>query len=455
MSLNDSQKDKLDLMKNFGLDDESVECLAHQQINSMIGGVITPKNKIRCYCYIMCNRSEIFKKMLKGGIVTNQDLLECAKFFPPTFNYLPSQVFSSAEFEELVVANMQESWYDFLPYNIANRTDVQLKCNRTRRIYSEQGLDSEGYNRDWINNDGKLLEFFKLEADFPIRTKDDYYKLYNEYLEAKTSISVFCNRYCISPEQGFKNLLNRIKAESLEDAMEIKVVGVNVSQRFYANAKYYAKQLASREMSPEEFFSNQKINFDTNNAALYFNTLTPEERQSLAKVIFNYVEEHQDFIPRGLYKFLKSFENKFSDGFMKFVRRNLKPTEDIEIIRKISNHTYKNVKSHDRIYCRKELYCNYIVGDKSVTVDDAIIEQALSYADDKGIYKSARAMYYLCKRIAFGELNYFKESEDKKDSLVESIIDLIEQNKGMDSYISVIKKRNAMLSETETNSVKR
>ena len=435
---------------NFGLDANTIYGLNHQQIRTIFRTIITPENKIQCYCYIIMNRGDTFRKILKNGFISKEEIIDCIRFLPSILLYLPQKVYYDTKFQKLLIANMQPGWYDFLPSIIADMSEVQIKCNRTAKIYSEYGLDANGYNRDWVNSEGMLLNFFTLKANFPIKTKEDYYKLYEEYVKANTSVNNFCERYGISSETGFKKLLERIKAESYEDAMAIKNVGTNVSKDFYFNVQKRAKQLATGELSFEDFISNKNINFYVNNAELYFNALDYDGRYNLAKIIFNYIEANPNFILKNFFIFLKGREVTLLNSFMKLVKSRFKSPDDNDIIKRISNNTVRIINSHEKPYSRKFLYCKYIKGEETNIVDDAVIDQALAYAEDNGIYKSLAAIAYLSKRIAFGELNYFKESEEKKDSLLESILDLIDQNKDLDAYIKLMKKSNNISGDNDS-----
>ena len=144
---------------------------------------------------------------------------------------------------------------------MADNPDIMKKCNRTVQIYRSDGLDSHGYNRDWINEKGELLTFFHLKGNFPIKTKLDYYKIYKEYVESRMSVSSFCTKYGIDSLEGFNELLERIKAESYDDFSKIQEVKSAVSKSFYTYSKEIAIKLANGEVTFEEFFANSAINF--------------------------------------------------------------------------------------------------------------------------------------------------------------------------------------------------
>lgn len=438
-----SNGEKNNFIDTFGLSDELISELSHVQLRTMLRKYITPENKINCACFLICNRSEIFEKMYKNDFVDLNDIIKCIQTYPKCASQLPQEIIKNDNFQKKLLENIQPEWYDFLPTFIANNPEIQKKCGRTGKVYLENGLDKNGYNHDWLNENGELISFFKLEENFPIKSKLDYYKLYKEYIESKISVQNFCNKYGIDSVKGFNEFLKRIESESLEDFSKIKEVKNDVQKNFFISSKETAEKLAKEELDFEEFINNSKYNFNSTKINLYFNALSLNDRNNLAKIIMDYVEKNPYLINENFIKFLTTNNMKPSDSFNTFIRKSISMPKDKEYIQKYKKQISK-IRSQERPYKRNDLYSVYIIGEKEYKIDDSIIDQAYAYAIDKNYHMSYISMNYLCKKIATGEIVYSKETEQEKEEMISSIIYLIKEEKTIEDYIAEMKNRSTV-----------
>ena len=431
-------------INKFGLSDELIDVLSRVHLGTMLSKYITSQNKINCVSFLLCNRPKIFEKMLNNNFLDFDDIIKCIDLYPASILCLPQEVIRNKDFQNKLIENVKTEWYDFLPTSIANNLEVQKKCGRTAKIYLENGLDKNGYNRDWINGNGELIYFFKLKGDFPIKSKLDYYKLYKEYLDSRISVQNFCTKYGIDSIKGFNDFLKRVEAESLEDFSKIKDVKVDVQRNFYNLSKETAKKIVDGEISFEEFLNDSRYNFNSTRIDLYFNTLSFNDRNIFSTIIMDYVEQNPYLVNRNFIKFLTSNNLKPTDSYNTFVRRNLQMPKDREYIQKYKKQMSK-IKGHEKMYKRSDLYSTYIIRDKEYKVDDLIIDQAYAYATDNDYHISFISMSYLCKKIATGELTYSKETNAEKEELIDNIISLFKEEKNIEDYISAMKEKNSVI----------
>ena len=433
-----SSKEVFCLEKTFNLNEKLIRDLSSKHLSTIIRDCITPENKYNCISFIIIERPTIFEAMLYNNYVDLEDMIECALLYPKCISKLPQEILKNEIFIKKIIENVQPEWYDFLPPSLANNPEVQRKCNRSAKIYQKNGLDKNGYSRDWLNLDGELISFFKLEADFPIRSKLDYYKLYKEYIESKLSVHSFCVKYGIDSVNGFNDFLKRVEAESLEDSYKIKEVKTEVSSRFYITSREFAKKIVEGKISLEEFFEKIKFNFDSTNINLYFSFLSSNEKNKFSLLIMDYVEQHPYLISKDFIKFLTVNKIKPSDSYNTFVRRNLLMPKDMEYIQKYRKQI-SVIKGYEKVYRRSDLYCTYIIDGKEFKIDDSVIDQAYAYANDKKYHICYKVMDYLCKQIVSGKINYSEETSKEKKEMIGTIITLIKEEKTIEDYITEMK----------------
>lgn len=400
-------------------------------------------NRSRILCFLIYARTEMFKKLYRNDFIDLNDIIKCVELQPASLRFLPREIINNEDFIKLVIEIVQPDWYDLLPTFISEIPEIQKKCNRTSKVYMENGLDKDGYNFDWVNENGELIYFFKLKGNFPIKSKEDYYKLYDEYIESRMSVTSFCKKYEIDSEEGFNLFLNRVEAESFEDFSMIKDVKTDVQHRFYSSSRKDVKKILSGELSIDEFVSNNQVNFQTAKVDLYFSFLSFEEKNKFARILMDYFEENLYAVNENFLQFLTTSNANPIENYGRFIRPNLKMPNDSQYIRNYHKQIEK-LKSHARRYTRKELYSTYIVGEKRLSVDDDVIDQAYAYSVDKNYRRSYTCMCYLCKKILYGELDYKKETVLQRDEMIDGIIALIAEEKTIEDYINLMKNKRTL-----------
>ncbi len=431
-------------LERFNLDTKTWNQLTTSQSRTIVKlGLLSGEYKTNCIAYIICNRYMVFNSLFNKGLINLNDIIETINDFPFTLSYLSREILNNDAFVNLVINNIKKEWYDYLPANIANIEEVQRKCDRTSKIYLESGLDKNGYNMDCLNEDGELIQFFNLKANFPIKSKEDYFKLYKEYIDSKISVSSFCKKYGIDSIDGFNKFLKRVEGESFTNSSQIKAVKSDVQKEFFQFSKENAIKIANRELSFEEFINDEKVNFNSTKVDLYFNALSSDDKNKFAKVIIDYLENYPYLIKSNFMNFMNTGSNIASSNIALFIKKNLHMPSDREYLEKLHKEI-EIIKQHEKTYWRKDLYRTIIFKDNKYEVNDDVIDQAYSYCNDNHYHVSPRSMVYLTKEIAKGNIDYSLEVNNEKEELIDTIIQLINESANIEDYLETMKNKRGM-----------
>lgn len=402
-----------------------------------------PHFKINCMCYLAMNRSTFFERLIKQDLLSINDVIECANMEPKILLYFRRRIKKDENLKKRIIDAVKPEWYDFLPCDIAKDPVVMKRCNRTGKIYDFYDRDSQGYNRDWVNKNGQLLSFFHLGGNFPIRTKADYYKIYKEYIKSQKSVNAFCKQFRIEPVEGFRKFLERITAEKFDDFSEVSKVKNTVKTNFWNASKKAAIKLANGELSFEDFFNNNSINFNDSNIILYCRTLSQEERSKFSIQMMQYFDRNYPIFPQKFIDFLTANKNAI-ENYNYFIKGGLIIQKDRNYYSIFHNQEFKLKQQFTRCV-RKNVYCNLRIGDKVYEIDDNIIDQALTYATDMGYHVCQVSIMAICKKIVMGELDYTHETVEQKDEMIDVLLKLVSEEKTIEDYISVIKNNKSMI----------
>ena len=371
------------------------------------------------------------------------ELIEKIKKNYTIINYLPNDVLLNYRFIKRLLEIIEPSWYDGLPKVLADKEEIQKKCDRigrTKRLYKYDGIrDEEGYDRDWRNIKGELKIFFTLKGDFPIKSKEDYIAIYNKYIESKLSIKAFCKKYGITPIKGFEELLERLKLESREYYDKINSLKQEVSSNFYSFSRDMALKIVNGDVSLEEFFSDMSIDFYYANIDLYYRILSNEDKHKLACLIIDYFEKHKDLVLNNFLRFLTIRNIKPVDAYNTYVRKYLLMPQDREYII-IFHRQIKELDLQTKPFNRKKLYVKFIINNKEYIVDDAVIDQAYAYLSDNHYHISDSSMRYMTKQIAIGEIEYKEETKEQKEEMIDTILNLVLEEAKMEAYLTEMEK---------------
>ena len=367
---------------------------------------------------------------------------------PKLYDKIPNMVAKAIAEDKMLmdifVDNLNIELYDKLPSVLAKVEKVKRKCNRAGQIYDKDSnyeYDKDGYNKEWLDENGNLVEFFKLKNDFPIETKAEYYRLYKEYLEEKTSIPRFCEKYGINSVEGFKRMLERIDAESFDDAKRTSNVKSIVANNYFNLCRDNAIKVINGDISVEEFLNNEKINFYSTRISMFFDYLDQNQKHVFAIKLFEYFNNNQFLVNENFITFLREGKVTPSINYSKYIKGNFKMPEDKKYMPDYNKHLSK-LNEHMKTYQRNQLYATYNIGGINYTVDDSIIDQAYAYIKAHNYCLSTLSMNYACKQIVTGKIKYEEETQKEKEKMINDIIELTREQNTIEDYIEEVKSKN-------------
>ena len=362
-------------------------------------------------------------------------------------NHCPDFLINNKDFLNKYLKVIDPKIYDRLIKRIASIPEVQIKCNRTKKVYLSDSIDRAGYDINWKYDDDEVIEFFTLKGDFPIKSREDYYKIYDKYLDSKLSIHRFCLKYGISSENGFKKFLDRVKAEGYYDNKDISELHHITSTNFFNMSKKEIKRLLDNEITFEDFLSNKNKNFKVSNIGFYYKSVLygDEEKYKFSCIILDYIDKNPYFLSNKFIEFLSGDNLNLAYNFKLYVLSGLNGDRNA-IVKYDVNKKYKIIESLSKNWQKEDLYCKYINKDgNEYCVDDNIVEQAIAYSNDHNYYICLREMIYLCKKITLGEIVYKKEMEEQKEEMIDTIISLLEDAKTIEDYLNIMDKEKTKI----------
>ena len=432
--------------KNINIEDLDREveewiCENHREFKTCWTGTIirkyTPEEKEKVIHYIALKRPVIFANLCERGFISPTDMMILAEKRPNLICNAPEEFLSSDAFIQELKKSPNSEIYDYLPKNVRSNPEIMQLCNRSSKLYYADGYDVNGYDWNWENKNGQLISFFKLFGNFPITSKEDYMAIAEVYLESDISVPEFCRIYGISSPEGMHQLLSRIKKESLQAKQEIESQMQNTQTKFKERQRHIAEQLKNGEITIEEYFNDHYRASDSIDLITYY--LKPEERTKVLKELSDYIVSNKETLPMQKVSTLIRNDGSISDlaqTYIKYMKQNSYGNKDII---KAAYQCVPIIRNYEKPYRRNNTYMSYIINGETKNIDDAVIDQAISYIDDHDIYLCQYTANNICRRIIKGQLDYKAQTEEKMTTMRESIMTLLREKKTIKDYMDTMK----------------
>ena len=396
--------------------------------------IIDKEYKLETFRLLLLNyRKTTAMHLLERDFVSTEDILELQAKYGDMFYLLPDEAYKINHDLIDYVVKEDSIIFDSLPPIVRADVRIQQKCKRTKAIYTNNSRDDQGYDNNWLNESGELLDFFKLENGFPINSKEDYHVILKYYVSSGMSVSGFCSQYGITPVEGFQDFLKRCGVENTDTQELITENKAVASNKYVQTVKKIASDINEKKITIDDYIEN------------YY---TPVHKITL---LLSFINDKEDFMSQLLdYMYNNRTELKLGiimdlfDSNIAKIQDDLKATIRIacgnqpNLIRKI--YTIK-LANYTHAFRRELAKCKYIKDNKEYIIDDDIIDQALAYAEDKNIYKCYYTITDIAKRIAYGEIKYDEEAKRKRSELISGIIELaLRQAKTIDDYMATMEE---------------
>lgn len=364
-------------------------------------------------------------------------------------------------YREDVMRNPQKHDYDLLPRELANDETIKQIYQRLRQIYTYNGRDEEGYDKNWLDSEGNLKEFFEIilsdDQKVEIKSRDDYVKLVRNFIASEVSIEEYCRKYNITSVDGFKKLLDRLSEEDPVLRDQIKEKNNATKDIAFAALVGRTHKIYNGEMNLTEFFDKK-----TAKLCVYSKMLEVIERSSkltktrfketLAKELYKHITENEYNLH--IKKMLHYFEieiNKdkginetvcsaLADQVKKLIVYNY-PSEYPSERYRYAEQAAVIIRGYGKRYDRNKLYSKIMVDGEMIDVTDEHVDEMLAYIEINHLPKNLKVANHILKQVVTGDLDYSKELEELKAKKQDDLFELknrINQYNSVDDYISHI-----------------
>ena len=372
--------------------------------------------------YALCaERKEMIPKMLESGYITIEDILEFIEE-SQSCEFLCSLPDDYCEDNQRlidgIISNKEKIMYDLLPKSLRNNPQIQESFHRPKSIDNSDLLDKNGRDTNWCDQDGNLVEYFTLQGDVKITSKEDYLFIVDKYTKSDMSVPFFCNTFGISSIDGFNKLLNRVIKEetSMRDAIE--EAGLKTQNEYIRKIIRIAEEIDSGKLDFDTYM-REKCNYYQRFSLLFQNT---KNKENLMNQVLEYIQANQEELPNMLFSLMETTPTELYRTIVLYSSCAGVDIDEIRAtIRKITTNYRKG-------YSRKDI--NGISGSiqgREYKIDDEVIDQALEYVRCKDIYLCNYTMQIAAKKMALGEIDYSQEVEARKQEIIENIKELSEK----------------------------
>ena len=380
---------------------------------------------------LLNNRPEYIKKFFNMNYISVEEIAEIGKTNPEIYYVIPETFYSNNPQLFNMIAESQNILFDLLPKEVKNNEMIQNALKRKKSIYYSDKRDINGYDIDWLDENGKLINFFTLANNYVINSKEDYLKIVEKYLSSGMSVPLFCKQYGISSVDGFNKLLNRVGIENIDTQDSIDEVKDRAKQIYLGTIKNIANQINEGKLTFKEYIDSNYNQFHK------------------FKLLIEYISDKQLFMKQLI-------DYICNEQLIKIDRLNtLFETDSRNIVNAIKPYLYKaGINDANALrglhqtlnrykYPYKRCVSKIIKNGVEYNIDDSVIDKALVYLHNNDIYKCQYTVDFICKKIAMGEINYDVELEEKKEELKTMILySALEKAKSIDDYLTVMDENN-------------
>jgi hypothetical protein len=240
-------------------------------------------------------------------------------------------------------------------------------------------------------------------------------------------------------------MLDAISLENHDEHVAITEGKYDIQRRFVGSFVTNAHKVANGTMTMEEFFNVPTAY--SYNMSMFDSLLAdkPEIRNAFVKSMIDYFATMD---PKAISEkeitFIGGNPKDLSDTFFNKLKPELIFPQDRDYVRKLQfarNHIRLCEKGYSRLLIRGT---SYIVDGKSHPVTDQVIDQALAYADDNGIFRCNYTISQLSKDIATGKLDYSAQTEGLMSEMRDVLKDLLQEKTQIEEYLQVMKDGHEM-----------
>ena len=466
-------KSLFNAIKNKKVTDKALKYILEFDKNAIIAtDLITQEEK---KAWIIAHAADYDYRELPDELSKDEDIIKACKEIIQIEKEKQKELdkLKTEEQVQEVLKDISRYEYDDLPSDVAKDDRVKEAFHRTRQIYElrfGRYVDSSGYKKeDWKNWSGELIEFFKIRKGnltVEINSKNDYLMILDTFLKSNYSVERFCEKYSITPIEGFRRFLERVSEENVEIGKVITERNQAKQKNSFAMLQEVAEKFATDDIDMEDlleggFASTISFNKIDEYADGQFKYDAKTIKEKIAKYLGDYIVANEyklyiknlgKFVDAPLSKDNKREGTQYFNGFAQNVENILKrfyPGTNKEKY-EMAHKAAAIVKGYAAPYDRSKLYSGIMVDGKMVEVTQDHVDQMLVYLKNNRIAKTLKTANYYLKKIVTGEIDYRVETEIAKSQAVENVSELkdeLDEKTTVRQYIDYVGKKSKSVND--------
>lgn len=337
----------------------------------------------------------------------------------------------------------------------------------------------------WFDEDGKLLNFFKLEDNFPITSPEDYYFIADTFKNSGMTAFAFCKQYKISDTDGFREMLKKVAANDPEFAEFYENSTKENSRAFLATARRDIVGVATKRMDVAEIIDSSTDSRDFGKMiSVALRTFdNPIVASRFAENVIDYY--HKRVNSYGEYSTDEAdLKNRLTRKEIKYLMgaelvEGLEKGKNVDFAQEITAKVMPVIKQLGK-ESRTQLYdaktglkmrirpysarfergryladvVEFMLSDgRGVAVDSSMVDNAECFVHDHKLFKSAGVMTRVVKSVAEGKIQNAQETAEYHAKLQRKILKNIQEVRTLEQYFSKGKKVEAQEKSAENKTM--
>ena len=361
----------------------------------------------------------------------------------------------------------------------SNQYAIQkVEANDKLREYHRQRREAR--RASWLDEDGRLLNFFKLEDNFPITSPEDYFFIAETFKNSGMTAYAFCKQFKISDTDGFRDMLKKVAQNDPEFAEFYEQSSQQNSRAFLATTRADIVAVATKRKDVAEVIDSSTDSRDFEKmisiALRIFDR--PIVAGKFAENVISYYYDRMNSY--GEYATdEKDLKNRLTKKEIKFLMGaelvdDLNRGKNVDFSQALGTKLMPVVKYLGKD-TRVQLYdgktglkmrirpysarfergrylsdvVEFMLSDgRGVAVEPSMVDNAECFVHDHKLFKSAGVMTRVVKAVAEGKIQNSQETADYHARLQRRILKNIEEVRSLEQYFGRRKKDDSS-SKTE------
>lgn len=321
----------------------------------------------------------------------------------------------------------------------------------------------------WLDSDGRLVQFFKLEDGFPITSKEDYLFIADVFKNSEMTAYGFCKQYKIDNIEGFRKMLKKVAENDPEFAEFYEAFSKRKTEQFVQIARKDILGVATKRLDVAEIIDESTENrdfkklvdlakrlFDSDMVATKFVENVISYYHDRANSYGEYSTDEADLQKRLTYKeiqflvgegTIKAFRSGKTIDFGAEINDAIRPVmsqlgRDTRV-RLYDGRTGVRVRlkpystrfERDR-YLKETV--EFLTSDgRGVSVKESMVDNAECFVDEHDLFRSASVMTRIIKSVAEGKLQNQQQTQEYQERLKNQIMVSIKDVRTLEEYFGV------------------